>query len=475
VNAVRTRREWTLAGAARAVREGEVTAAALVEQSLAAAEHWDPTIGALVARYDESAREAAAAADAARSAGVALGPLHGVPVGIKDIIATREGPTRAQSLVADPEWELGRDAPAVARLRDAGAIIVGKTSTMEFAAGLPEAAKPFPVPLNPWDPSRYTGGSSSGSAGGVAAGMFLGALGTDTGGSIRIPSAFCGVSGLKPTFGRVPKSGCLPLGYSLDHIGPIAPGARDCALLLEAMAGPDPNDPGSSDLPVGDLVAALGEDLDGLRIGVDRLAEVAPEHLDPAVLPALEAALTTLTELGAEIVPIELPLYDELTTADIVVLVSEAAAFHMNDMRSRWEEYTRGMRAIVGSYSLYTGADYVQAQRVRDFGRRTVDRLMAEQELDAIVTPTLGLGAVPIGEAEDVALGAKWRAIFVMYWNATGHPVLTVPIGYDGASMPLAMQIAGRHFDEAIVLRVGDAYQSRTDWHLRAPVLMEAP
>jgi aspartyl-tRNA(Asn)/glutamyl-tRNA(Gln) amidotransferase subunit A len=300
--------------------------------------------------------------------------------------------------------------------------------------------------------------------------MFLGALGTDTGGSVRIPSAFCGVSGLKPTFGAVPKSGCLPLGYSLDHIGPIAPTARDCALMLAAMAGPDASDPSSAPAALDDLPGTLDGNLEGLRMGVDTLAGVAPEFLDPAVPAALEAAVGTLAALGADVVPIELPLYDEMTTADIVVLVSEAAAFHMNEMRSRWGEYTSGARAILGSHGLYAGADYVQAQRVRNFGRRALDRLLDERGIDLVVTPTLGLGAVPVEEAADVALGAKWRAIFVMYWNSLGYPVLSVPIGVDAAGMPLGMQIAGRPFEDATVLRAGDAYQSRTDWHRRMPL-----
>ncbi|MEA2142080.1 MAG: amidase, partial [Solirubrobacteraceae bacterium] len=309
------RHTWTASTAAQAIRENAATSTQLVSEALAAAEIWDPVIGSFIARFDDRARAAAEAADLAVAHGRPLGPLHGVPIAIKDILATEEGPTTAQSVVADPDWGTDGDAVAVARLRAAGAIIMGKTSTMEFAVGLPDASKPFPVPRNPWDPSRYTGGSSSGSASGVASGMFLGAVGTDTGGSIRMPSAFCGITGLKPTFGRVPKSGCLPLGFSLDHVGPMARSARDCALMLGAMAGYHESDPAAADVPVPDYLAALSGDLRGVRIGVDPLAGPAAHCLDPAVPVALDAALETLAGLGATLVPIELPFYDELCTA----------------------------------------------------------------------------------------------------------------------------------------------------------------
>src|SRR5882757_9881193 len=225
-------------------------------------------------RLDELALATADAADAELAAGVDRGPLQGIPFGVKDILAMAEGPTTAQSDVLDPAWGAGRDAPVVARLKAAGAVLTGKTSTMEFAIGMPDGSKDFPVPRNPWNPATWPGGSSSGTGAGVAAGMFYAGLGTDTGGSIRIPAAFCGITGLMPTFGRVPKSGCVPLGYSLDHIGPMARSAEDCALMLQAMVGHDASDVTSLDVPVPDYLAALTGDLTGVRIGVDRLSRI---------------------------------------------------------------------------------------------------------------------------------------------------------------------------------------------------------
>jgi aspartyl-tRNA(Asn)/glutamyl-tRNA(Gln) amidotransferase subunit A len=459
----------TLSAAAAAVRAGEITSAQLVDEAITAADAWDPTIGSYIARYDDQARAAAEAADAAVAAGKALGPLHGVPIGVKDILAAREGPTTAQSVVADPEWGIDGDAVAVARLRDAGAIVMGKTSTMEFAVGLPDASKPFPVPRNPWDPTRYTGGSSSGSASGLATGMFLGALGTDTGGSIRMPAAFCGVTGLKPTFGRVPKSGCLPLGFSLDHVGPMARSARDCALMLSVMAGADASDRQSLHAPVEPFVDALSGELSGLRIGFDPLLAAAEHCREAAIDVALEDAVAALRDLGADVVDVELPFYAELCTADIVILISEGAAFHQRDLRARWDDYAAGTRMVLGSAPLYSGADYVQAQRAREVGGRAFLALLEDRALDVVITPTLGVQAVPIDEAPDVALGPKWAAMFTPYWNALGLPAVTVPMGFTGDGLPMGLQIAGRALDEGLVLRVADAYQRVTDWHLQAP------
>jgi len=461
----------TLSDAAGAVRDGTVTSARLVEEAIAAADAWDDVIGTYISRFDDAARAAARAADAAVAEGRPLGPLHGVPVAVKDILATREGPTTAQSLVTDPEWGVDEDAVAVARLRDAGAIVMGKTSTMEYAVGLPDASKPFPVPRNPWDPGRYTGGSSSGSASGVAAGLFLGAIGTDTGGSIRMPAAFCGISGLKPTFGRVPRTGCLPLGFTLDHVGPMARSARDCALMLEVMAGADADDRQALDAPVGEYTKALTGDLRGLRIGLDPLLAPAAHCREAEVDGALAAAADVLRERGAEVVDVELPLYAELCTADIVMLISEGAAYHLSDLRGRWEDYAAGTRMVLGSAPLYSGADYVQAQRAREAGGHAFAALLAEGGLDLVVTPTLGVGAVPIEEAADVALGPKWPAMFTPYWNALGLPALTVPMGFTDHDLPMGLQIAGPALREDLVLRVGDAFQQATDWHLRTPTM----
>ncbi|MCA9847480.1 MAG: amidase, partial [Dehalococcoidia bacterium] len=222
----------TITEAGEAIRAGKLTSLELTEACLERADYLDGRLGVFITRMTDTALAAAKQADADFAAGVDRGPLQGIPIGVKDIIATKDAPTTAQSMVLDPAWGEGQDAPVVARLREAGAVIVGKTSTMEFAIGMPDASKPFPVPRNPWNPETWPGGSSSGSGAGVAAGLFLGALGTDTGGSVRIPAAFCGITGMKQTHGLVPKAGCAPLGYSLDHIGPMTRSARDAAAML---------------------------------------------------------------------------------------------------------------------------------------------------------------------------------------------------------------------------------------------------
>src|SRR5262245_63745440 len=229
----------TIADAARAFRSGQLTSADLTAALLARAHAANEKLGAFIQIADETALAAAKQADADFAAGIDRGPLQGIPLGVKDILATLEGPTTAQSLVLDRSWGGRADALAVARLRAAGAVIPGKTTTMEFAIGAPDPSKPFPVSANPWDLARTPGGSSSGTGNGIAAGLFLGGLGTDTGGSIRMPAAFCGITGLKVSYGRVPAAGCVPLAPTLDTIGPMARSARDCAAILQADAGPD--------------------------------------------------------------------------------------------------------------------------------------------------------------------------------------------------------------------------------------------
>ena len=295
----------TITDAAAALRAGQTSSVELTRAAYEVADRHDSELGVYLSRFDETALAAAATADAELAAGLDKGPLHGIPLGIKDIIATEEGETTAQSLVLDRAWGAQGDAPVVARLRAAGAVITGKTSTMEYAIGIPDPEKPFPIPRNPWNPEHYPGGSSSGTGGGVAAGMFLGGLGTDTGGSIRFPATNCGITGLKQTFGRVPKFGCVPLGYSYDHIGPMARSAADCAAMLSVLAGHDQRDATSVDRPVDDYLSGLTGSLEGVRIGVDPLLEHSSMTV-PELQSVLDAALTELRAAGATVVPVTL-------------------------------------------------------------------------------------------------------------------------------------------------------------------------
>jgi aspartyl-tRNA(Asn)/glutamyl-tRNA(Gln) amidotransferase subunit A len=459
----------TISQLADALQQGTTTSVEITERLIERADRLDPLIGTYLARFDDAALEAAAALDAERTRGEVRGPLHGVPIAVKDIISTADGPTTAQSLILDPAWGDQGDAPVVARLRSAGTIILGKTTTMEFACGCPDPDKPFPVPRNPWDLSTWPGGSSSGTGSGVAAGLFFGGLGTDTGGSIRCPAAFCGISGHKPTFGLVPKSGCTPLGYTYDHIGPMARSALDCALMLNVMAGYDPSDPLSSNRPAADYVTALTGDLVGIRVGVDRsLIERYPT--DPVIPDRFEAALAGLHQAGAELVDVEIPHYEALVSATMNGWPGEALANHIGDLRTRWLDYGRPTRLVMASGAFVSSGDYVQAQRVRRVGAAAIADLM-HGSCDVIVTPTAALGAPKV---DGLSFETIVASMFTAVWNATGFPALSVPMGFTGDGLPLGLQIAGLPFSDDIVLQVGDAFQRVTTHHLHQPEISGA-
>jgi aspartyl-tRNA(Asn)/glutamyl-tRNA(Gln) amidotransferase subunit A len=457
----------TISMAAEALRSGSLTSVELVQKTIARADRLDTALGTYLARTDQTALEAAARADAELAAGHDRGPLHGIPLGIKDIIATDEAPTTAQSLILDPAFGEKGDAVVIRRLKAAGVVITGKTTTMEYATGCPDPDKPFPIPRNPFNLDAWPGGSSSGTGSGVAAGLFLGGLGTDTGGSVRMPAAWCGISGLKQTFGRVPKSGCVPLGFSYDHIGPMTRSARDCAAMLQVMAGHDESDACSVDVPVDDYLGALTGSVEGLRVGVDVSVFDHP-GLDPDTAALLRSAVDVFTALGATVVETVLPWQEELTTA-VLASSAEALAYHRGDLRTRWEDYGASTRMAIGRAALTTAADFVQAQRVRRVGVKAMAELFST--VDVVLTPTC------YTDAPDVAT-LDWATMFRMintpYWNAVGNPAISVPMGLTGKGLPVGLQIAGRPFDETTVLRAADAFQQRTGHHLQeSPVVLK--
>lgn len=457
----------TVTEAAARLRDGTLTSRALTEALISRADRLDPLIGTYVTRFDDYALERADTADRELAAGIDRGTLHGIPIGVKDILAMAEGPTTANSLVLDREWGAGKDGPVVSRLKAAGAVITGKVTTSEFAIGFPDETKPFPIPRNPWDLDHTPGGSSAGTGNGIAAGLFLAGIGTDTGGSIRIPAAWNGTTGLMPTFGRVPKSGCVPLGYSLDHIGPLARSARDCAEMLGVIAGYDTSDESCADEPVDDYVAALTGDLAGVRIGVDRSPRFSPEGSDPLLADRMESALKAMAELGAEIVDVELPYYDEVSAALWTMLTCEALAYHRGDLSTRWEDYTRLGRLHIGAGAFFSGADYVQAARVRRVAQRALGQLLTQ--VDMIATPTAAVGAPRSDDASSPRSEKLFETVFTGYWDAVGNPALVLPIGPSASGLPLSLQLGGRPFEEAALLRVGDAYQRSSSWHLQVP------
>jgi aspartyl-tRNA(Asn)/glutamyl-tRNA(Gln) amidotransferase subunit A len=402
-------------------------------------------------------------------------PLHGVPLAVKDILATDEGPTTAQSLALEPGWGAAGDGPVVARLRAAGAIVLGKTTTMEFAIGFPdhrlhradaspaEASKPFPLPRNPWDLGCWPGGSSSGTASGIAAGLFPAGLGTDTGGSVRLPAAYCGVTGHKPTFGLVPKNGCVPLGFTYDHIGPLARSAADCAALLTVMAGADPGDATSVARPPEDYSAGIGAGIAGLRIGVARGATIDAGSSTPGVVATFEAALEALQAAGATLVDVAFPWWDELLESCFSGLAAEAFAWHRDRLVARWQDYGVDTRLTIAQGALLSAGDHVQIQRVRAAGRAAIGEVF--RSVDLIATPTTGTPAVRYHA--EVPPG-RLRTLYTAPYNSLGLPALALPMGFEDG-LPTSLQLAGPPFADALVLRAGAAFQAVTDWHRTTP------
>ncbi|NUU24863.1 MAG: amidase [Streptomycetaceae bacterium] len=439
----------TLAETAAAVRSGTVSSRELVAHALAAADRLDPVLGAYVTRFPEEALLAAKRADAATAAGEELGPLHGVPLAVKDNLATAEGPTTGQSPAHDPRWWLGRDADAVAALRAAGAIVLGKTTMAEYAVGRPEPAHTFPVPRNPWDVDRWTGGSSCGNGAGIAAGLFPAALGTDTAGSVRLPAALCGITGLKTTYGLVPRAGLLPLSWSQDVVGPMAATAHDCALLLDTLT---PR-PAATDLP------------DRIRIRVPEEVVMHPGVL-PATRAAFDTALLDLRATGAEIVPFPLPEFPALQAANAVTMLTEAFAAHGTSLAAAWTTHGRSFRRVVGAGALIPGHLYLRAQRAR---AAALSALLARLgPYDVIATPTWPSGARRYTD-EPALPGDEFNPAAA--WNAAGLPALALPMGADPDGMPLSLQLVGRPGADGLLLALGMRYQSGTEHHRRRPAV----
>ena len=452
------------------MRAGDITAVGLTTAMIERIAADNERLGAFVTVCDETALAAAAAADADLAAGIDHGPLQGIPLAIKDIIATKDAPTTANSLILDPAWGAGVDAPVVARLRAAGAVSIGKSTTMEFACGLPDPDKPFRVPRNPWNVEHTPSGSSSGTGVAILAGMALGGLGTDTGGSVRGPAAANGHTGLKVTFGRVPKNGVTPLGYSLDSVGPMARSALDCALLLQVMAGHDPGDPDAATAPVGDYAGALTGSVAGLRVGVPTPYFFDSPHLDAEVKAAVLAAIDALRGLGASVVETEVPLAAQAKDANTITMVGEAYAYHRNDLVARWNDYGCHTRVTLARGAMVTSADFAQAQRVRAAFRRGLTRVFAD--VDVLVTPTM---LTPAPKAAEMRMESTIDLpSFTGVWNLSGLPACATPVGFSTSGLPLSMQIVAKPFAEATALQVADAYQRITDWHLQAPAVAVA-
>jgi aspartyl-tRNA(Asn)/glutamyl-tRNA(Gln) amidotransferase subunit A len=456
----------TIAEAGALIAKRELSPVELVESRLSRIEQLDRTLHCFIRVMGEEARTAARTAEAEIMAGRSHGPLSGIPIGLKDIYETKGVPTTAHSKVLIDHVPQ-QDATSVRLLTEAGAIVVGKVATHEFAFGGPSFDLPWPPPRNPWDTSRFTGGSSSGTGAAVAAGLVLGGTGSDTGGSIRGPAAFCGLAGLKPSYGRISRAGILPLAFSLDHAGPMAWTAEDCAIMLQAMAGYDPADPASAARPVPDYQAALSREVKGLRIGLVRHFYETDNPANEATRQGIAAAVNVFEDLGCSVRELRLSPLADWAACGIVIMLAEGYAIHEATLRERFVDYGEAFRDRMALAALITGPDYVQAMRLR---RELVAEFAgAMTDLDLVMTAA-GPSEAPTFDAVS-KFAIFERPSLTMPFNVTGSPAMSVCCGYTSAGLPLAFQLAGKPFDEVTLLRAAHAYERATPWRSIRPTL----
>ncbi|MFD5425417.1 amidase [Streptomyces sp. NPDC127084] len=447
--------ELSLAAAADMIRTGRLSPVELVDSVLDRIGQVEPGLNAYVTVDVDRARRAAREAESDIATGRYRGPLHGIPMGLKDLIDVAGMATTAGSRVRAGH-RAQSDSTVAARLTAAGAVLLGKTHTHEFAYGLITAQT-----RNAWDPGRIAGGSSGGSAVAVASGSAFFALGTDTGGSIRVPAALNGVVGLKPTYGLVPRHGVTSLSWSLDHVGPITRTVQDAALVLNALAGHDPRDPASVAAPATDYRPAAGESLTGVRIGVPRTYYF--DHVAPEVEAAVRHAVDHLQALGARLVDVEIPMARYIQATQWGLMVPEATAYHEHTLRTVPELYQADVRVLLEAGALMPAGDHLRAQRSRTLMRREWARTL--REVDVVAAPTVPATAVKAGQEAITWADGTVEGVSDAYVrlsspaNITGMPSLSVPVGHDAAGMPIGMQLLGRPLGESVLLRVGHAYE----------------
>jgi aspartyl-tRNA(Asn)/glutamyl-tRNA(Gln) amidotransferase subunit A len=450
---------------ARAIETREVSPVEVTEACLEGIGEVDGRLNAFITVMADEARRDARAAAEEIAKGRYRGPLHGVPVGLKDIIGVAGVRMTAGSKIMT-DHVAAEDAEVTRRLREVGAVITGKLNLHEFAYGATGVNEHHGTARNPWNTERVTGGSSSGSGASVAAGECFTAIGTDTGGSIRIPASLCGVVGLKPTYGRVSKRGVVPLSWSLDHVGPLARTVEDAAIVLQAIAGRDPLDESSADEAVGDYRRELEGGVRGLRIGVpDRFFF---DGVDAEVAGAVRTAIQHLASLGADVSEVSLPRIDEVPPAVTTMMLPEALAFHQKWLNERPEDYGESVRYRLELGAMFSAAAYVQSQRFRELVVREW-RKNVFPRVDLLAMPTTMIAAPPI---ETTELATTFSLIKLTNpLNFMGVPAISLPCGFTEEGLPIGLQLAGRWFGEATVLRAAHAYEQSTDWHKRKPPL----
>jgi aspartyl-tRNA(Asn)/glutamyl-tRNA(Gln) amidotransferase subunit A len=464
----------TIAEAARLMVRRDLSPVELTQAALERIDVLNPRLNAFITVLDEQAMATARKAEQEIMAGRGRGPLHGIPIALKDLCATKGVRTTAGSKILQ-NYTPRHDATVAFRLAEAGTILLGKLHMNEFAYGPDGDNVHYGRVRNPWNLECITGGSSSGSGAAVAASLCLGALGTDTGGSIRIPAALCGIAGIKPTYGRVSRYGITPLCWSLDHAGPMAKTVEDVALLLHAMAGYDARDPGSAQRPVPSYAAALSRDVRGLRVGIPR--EYFYDTLDPEVDSAIRQAIEVIRGVGATIQQVSWPSLRYATLAALTIVLVEASAFHEAWIRTRSQDYHPEVALRLKWGLLVPAAAYLKAQRLRELMCREVAHLW--QQVDVLITPATMMAA-PHPHVMQMRVGSRQISTreallrLMRPFNLTGLPAISIPCGFTSTGLPIGLQIAGRPFDEETVLRVAHAYEQQTDWHRRQPPIAPA-
>jgi aspartyl-tRNA(Asn)/glutamyl-tRNA(Gln) amidotransferase subunit A len=457
----------TIVEAAAGLRRKAFSPRELTEAALKRIDSIDGRLHCFITLTADVALHQAKEAEQDLRSGKDRGPLHGIPIALKDLYMTQGIRTTCHSAVLQ-NWVPDNDATAATKLREAGAILLGKVGMHEFAFGGPSVDAPFPAVRNPWNTAHIPGGSSSGSGAALAAGLCYGALGSDTGGSIRTPSSHCGVVGLKPTYGRVSRFGVIPLSWSLDHAGPMARSVEDCAILLQAIAGYDHKDPASAAVPVPDFRAALKNGIAGLRIGVPR-ADWFDESLgvEPATEGVFNQALKTLEELGAAIIEIDGKPFSLARKANQTILVCEAYAYHEKRLQEAPQKYGSSVRRRLLEGAFLSAADYITAQRARAVINEQVCANFSR--VDVFVTPS---APRPPDTFEGLDPNEQnLRPNFTNPFNLTGLPAISVPCGFTDEKLPIGLQIAAPSFEESTALRVAYAYEQATGWHKQRPVL----
>ena len=455
--------------ASRLIATRRISPVEVIDAHLARIEETDERLNSFITLLGQEALMEAKSAEREVLSGNHISPLHGIPIGLKDLYNTKGIRTTAGSKILR-DFVPETDAAVTRRFKEAGAIIMGKLQMHEFALGA-TSVNPHDGPAhNPWDLERMTGGSSGGSGSAVAAGQCMAAMGSDTGGSIRIPASLCGIVGLKPNFGRVSRYGVYPLCWSLDTAGPMTRTVRDAALVLNAIAGFDPRDPSSSNRPVEDFTAALEHGVKGVRIGIPE--EYFYDVIDPEVAEALCEAAGVFSELGARVEEVSIPVLEQSLAISNTLLLTEASEAHIEHLRERADDIGDDVRGRLELGALTPASDYIKAQRARSVFNRQLE--VAMDTYDVLLAPTSPVGPPRIDE-NTVQIGDKLVPALALLsrltrpFNLNGVPTISIPCGFTSSGMPIGMQLAGRTFDEATLLRVAHAYEQATDWHSRRP------